>query len=62
MLILNKKKKLQILKGRLVVWNNDIFGNIPINVYEATKKLTTIQDFIQTSATTGILLKDEKIS
>jgi len=58
MFVLNQK--LKHLKEALKVWNKNTFGNIPLQVTEATEKLNYIQEEIDNSGATDDLMDQER--
>lgn len=53
---------LYVLSSKLKVWNKDVFGNILIQVTQAEKKLSDIQNHINTSGHNDNLMNAEKIA
>lgn len=52
-------QKLKLLKSRLKVWNNDIFGNVQYKTVQTDNKLKSIQQDIEEHGYTTILQEKE---
>ena len=53
-------QKLKMLKDKLKVWNKEIFGDIHVQVKDATTKLDAIQEEIDREGHTNMLMEQEK--
>lgn len=52
--------KIQIIKTKIRIWNNKVFGNVHSQVKGTTSKLSNIQDLIQKDDEIEVLLREER--